>query len=359
MRFVCVVVVMLGWACGPSTEGARPGAGNDASDAVSADTTTLASDPTTQDGGGETAATDADFDGVDDTLDNCLGLFNPTQVDLDEDDIGDACDDEVVAGDDRDGDSIPDIGDPFPDDAARPGVVRNGTIYVHTSSELYFMELKTFDVYLIDQFAFPSDASSVEMTDIAVDRYGVMYGISFDDVFVIEPTTAQCWRLAPLPQEFNGLTLISKTITGAATDTLVGISNEGGWWRLNLVPTVPPSSQQRVELTFFGAYGGAWQSSGDAFSIEGVGTFATVDQGELSGDKLVRVDPATGAVQSTVADMGFLTQVWGLAGWTDRIFAFDAGGELIVYDIATGAVVSRKDLDKAWWGAGVRTIIDE
>jgi hypothetical protein len=51
---------------------------------------------------GETVVTDtdADDDGIDDDLDNCPSTFNPEQGDLDEDGLGDACDDDV----DGDGD---------------------------------------------------------------------------------------------------------------------------------------------------------------------------------------------------------------------------------------------------------------
>lgn len=47
---------------------------------------------------------DADEDGVADELDSCPNIYNPTQADLDEDDIGDACDDV----DNRTFDALPD-----------------------------------------------------------------------------------------------------------------------------------------------------------------------------------------------------------------------------------------------------------
>ena len=55
---------------------------------------------------------DSDFDGVGDNSDNCLGYNSTNQADLDRDGLGDACDD------DRDGDGIPNDRDPFPDDFA-------------------------------------------------------------------------------------------------------------------------------------------------------------------------------------------------------------------------------------------------
>lgn len=89
-------------------------------------------------------AVDEDDDGVDDENDNCLGVYNPSQQDLDEDGKGDHCDADIdgdghsnesdefpddgsewrdLDGDgigdngdpDRDGDSIPNSSDPYPD----------------------------------------------------------------------------------------------------------------------------------------------------------------------------------------------------------------------------------------------------
>ena len=78
---------------------------------------------------------DGDSDGVPDLVDNCRGLFNPNQVDTDENGTGDLCNDfEDLDGDewadlldnspgvfnpgqeDRDRDGVGDVSDPFPDD---------------------------------------------------------------------------------------------------------------------------------------------------------------------------------------------------------------------------------------------------
>ncbi len=55
-------------------------------------------------------AADADLDGVDDTVDNCPGVFNPTQVDTDMDQIGDLCDPDA----DPDSDGLPNSMDNCP-----------------------------------------------------------------------------------------------------------------------------------------------------------------------------------------------------------------------------------------------------
>ena len=64
-------------------------------------------------------AVDADLDGVDDAVDNCPGVFNPDQMDSDNDTIGDMCDPD---GDpDMDGlptnlDNCPFVSNPFQND---------------------------------------------------------------------------------------------------------------------------------------------------------------------------------------------------------------------------------------------------
>ena len=59
---------------------------------------------------------DADNDGVDDLVDNCPGVYNPEQHDIDADGVGNECDA------DDDGDGQPDTTDPYPHDPTNPTV---------------------------------------------------------------------------------------------------------------------------------------------------------------------------------------------------------------------------------------------
>lgn len=263
-----------------------------------------------------------------------------------------APDETVVALPDQDDDGIPDVGDPFPSDPNMPGIVAEFTVYAHTESELYLMDVKTYQLIKVGAFAWPFQGDSHQMTDIAVDSWGVMYGLSFYDLYVIHPDSAKVVYLGSLPDSFNGLTIVPAGLIDQDKDVMVGISQSGGWYRLTL-------QSGQVSSSYLGGYGGNYGSSGDAYSILGVGTYASVNKGDFGDDYLVRLDPVTGAVQEEVGPISGYGSVWGLAGWTGRAFAFDALGDVLVIDTADASVVYHKETDHAWWGAGGRTVVSE
>lgn len=254
--------------------------------------------------------------------------------------------------DDSDGDGIPDDDDPFPDKPNQPGVALGNTVYAHTAGALYTMHVETYEIDIVGQFNWPDDGGGHQMTDIAIDEHGVLYGLSFDRAYVCNPTTAKCFEFATLPTQFNGLTVVPVGTVLADDEAIVGISNDGGWYHLQL----DGMEIQPVEL---GSYGGAYKSSGDAFSIAGVGTYAstTVADWQNDIDEIVQLDPASGEILAVVGPATGHTRIWGLAGWHDRIFAFDENGAVLGIDPATGSVELLADEGVAWWGAGVRTVI--
>lgn len=291
------------------------------------------------------APTDIDGDGLLDRDDNCFEVPNPEQEDLDGDDQGDECDDDL------DGDSVPNEADPWPRDENWPGIASPESIYAHTRDALFRFRVPTRELIPVAPFVF--DANQANITDIAFDQYGVMYAISAQDLFICRPNHAQCRHIASLPSFSVGLTFLPPGTLGQG-DVLIGMGEEN-WYRLDLQGTTMVSTQ-------VGTYGGTTTISGDAFSIDGVGTYAAVNlDGEEDHDHIVRIDPVTGAVIGEVLSFNNGSPhaaVFGLAGWVDNLFyAFDVSGDIIEVDVVRQTYTVIESSGHAWWGAGVRTVV--
>jgi hypothetical protein len=293
------------------------------------------------DGIGDACEPDEDGDGSPDTVDNCPGVFNPEQGDSDGDGIGNLCEP------DSDGDTIPDDADPMPDDPDMPGVAADFMAYAHTSSTLYTMDVKNYEVTLVGPFI---GASSV--TDVAIDSYGVLYAISFSNLYTCHPETAVCTQLGSLPTSFNGLTMVAPGVLDPWLDVLIGISNAGGWYRLDV-------DAGTVTITQLGSYGAGYSSSGDAYMIDGYGAYAAVNKTGSSADMLVSVDPATGEVLADIGPIDTFSSVYGLAGWSERAFAFDSSGTILQILTGSAMVSVVYEGSQVWWGAGVKTRIGD
>jgi hypothetical protein len=289
---------------------------------------------------------DADADGLYDHEDNCPEHINPEQDDLDEDDVGDVCDDDL------DDDGVPNMADRWPRDPRWPGRVSPESVYPHTATELYRFQVQSGAIELEGAFTF--DVGGGNITDIAIDQYGVLYAITSGELFICRPDDAQCRYLADLPGFSIGLTFVQPGVLGP-TDVMVGTGAED-WYRLDVVGT-------QVVATTLGAFDDdGTTSSGDAFSIQGFGTFVSVNlHDDRDVDTLVRVNPATGAIQETLLsfdDGEDHDKVFGLAGWIDGfIYAFDENGDILRVTVQTGTYEVIQETGLAWWGAGVRTVV--
>jgi hypothetical protein len=249
---------------------------------------------------------------------------------------------------DNDGDGIPNHDDPFPGDSDLPGTVAANLVYAHTAGTLFTMDAYApYAVLEIGMFTFP-DGGAGSMTDIAIDRWGVLYGITFDDLHVCDPASAACYYLAPLPDMSNGLTFVPPGTVDASDDSLIGIAISGNWRHMQL-------SGGMVNQVLLGSYGAGYSSSGDAFSIVDVGTYAAVDAAADVSDMIVEIDPADGSVLQEIGSVTGYTAVYGLAGWQGAIFAFDETGDVLLVDPTDGTWEVINDTTNAWWGAAVIT----
>ena len=189
------------------------------------------------------------------------------------------------------------------------------------------------------------------MTDIALDMDGVLWGVTFNDLFTCDKATAQCNWLAGLPGSFNGLTFVPKGTVDPSVETLIGVGTDGSWNAIAVQGKV-------AKITKLGAYGNGLTSSGDAFSVEGVGTFATTKpQFQFGGtDKLVQVNPVNGAT-IVVGDTG-VSDLWGFAWYGGKFCGFSSSGAVYEIDVSTGKAKFAAFAvpgGLSWWGAGVST----
>lgn len=282
---------------------------------------------------------DADGDGIPNNEDLCPGLLSAENGDLDGDLRGDPCDE------DRDGDEIPNPRDLFPEDPTLPGVASQDHVYAHGPYDLWRLDVPSRQLQSLGGFRFDRRAGSI--TDVAIDRYGVLYAVSFSDAFVCSPDTAECWWIGALPGSYNGLTFVPDDL--GQEDVLVGIATGGVWTGFRDVPLSFTSQP-------WGGYGSGFSSSGDAFHIRGQGTYAAVNQAGRSSVVIVEVD-TRGRVVREVVEITGTYGVYGIGGWTETIFAFASGGDIFEIKPATGAysVIARNP--GGWWGAGVKTIV--
>lgn len=225
-----------------------------------------------------------------------------------------------------------------------------GQLYAHTSDTLYRLDAVANAFTLVGKFTF--DKASGSVTDIALDRYGKLFAITNHDLFACVTATAACKWLAAFPGTgtFNGLTFVPTGTISATSETLIGIGTDGSWNQIDVVGTT-------TTITKLGSYGGKWLSSGDAFSVEGIGTYATL-KGVSKTDSLAQIDPKTGAILAIVGETG-VNQLFGLAWWNGVFYGVSNDGNVYTLDTTTGAAskVSGISAPKGvkWWGAGVST----
>jgi hypothetical protein len=259
--------------------------------------------------------------------------------------------DETGAADDSDGDGLPDDDDPFPMDPALPGIVLPNLIYAHTPDTLYTMGVDPpHDVVEIGAFAFEAGMFDT-VTDLAIDRFGVLYAVTYAGLSVCNPATAQCYALATLPEAHNGLAFLPEGMLADDDDALIAVSTFGTWRHLDLHGAM-------VSAIDLGAYGAAYTSSGDSLSFGELGTYASVDTAMATDDVIIEVDPLTGAALGELATTTGYTSLYGMAASSGTIFAFDETGAVLGIDPDVGTVAVVRETTHTWWGAATSTVPD-
>lgn len=223
-----------------------------------------------------------------------------------------------------------------------------GQLYAESPDELYRLDLTTKSFAKVGKFTFNKNPG--EVTDIALDQDGSLYAITNDDLFTCTVEGAKCSWLAALPSIFNGLTFVPKGTVNPTEDTLIGISQDGAWTQITFAGS-------KVTLKKLGTYANGWLSSGDAFSVDGIGTYATL-KGKGTSDSLASIDPKTGKILKVIGETG-AKGLYGLAWWNGVFYAFSSDSNVYTLDVSTGKASVIKGIQAPagikWWGAGVST----
>ncbi len=212
----------------------------------------------------------------------------------------------------------------------------DGTIYAHSSTDLYTVNPSGWVVTRVGAFA-----NGDQMTDIAVTPDGRLYGISFTSLYSISKTTAKATFIADVPgSSNNGLTFLPG-------GDLLAADSAGDLKRIN------PATGA---VTQIGNFNQSLSSSGDLAAIAngtmfGVST-TNAGGGDASGNNvLLRINTGTGAA-TPVGPIGF-GWVWGLAYVNAKVIGFTTAGQIIEIDPQTGAGTLLANRSIVWWGAGM------
>jgi hypothetical protein len=213
-------------------------------------------------------------------------------------------------------------------------------VYAHSASALYRIDPDALTVTKVGDFS-----TGEQMSDIAINRSGVMIGISFTSVYLIDPTTAKATKLSEgLGGYINGMSFVPAGHFGqVGDDVLIATRNaDGNVYRID--PT--------TGVTKLIGSTGTTRSSGDIVSVAGFGTMLTAENG-AAPDSLVRLAPQT--FEATVIGSTGFDQIWGVAYWKNRIFGFTNFGQFIAIDPTDGKSTLIQSGGPAWWGAAVIT----
>jgi hypothetical protein len=243
---------------------------------------------------------------------------------------------------------------------------RVGEVYAHSELVLYRFDPIARDFVTIGEFGCLKGGDGVAlMLDIAIDRGGNMVGtaamsehtVITGRLVSIDKATAACQvlRTGSYP---NSLAFVPVGTVLPDREALVGYDTDR-------YVMINPDTGGVTGIGNLNAPGAAspWQSSGDIVSIVNGGTFVTViPKGALGpdagGDRIVEVDPATGAVVRVIGATG-TPALYGLGYWGGIAYGFSSGSQLIQIDLMSGAGTTIPIAGApaaGFYGAGTTTI---
>jgi hypothetical protein len=229
-------------------------------------------------------------------------------------------------------------------------------IYASTDRSLYHFDPKAKTLRKLGDFkiwdvALQAFTGLTGVRNIAMDRNaGMIYALRArgTETVVVEcnRVSTECvdWRPRPSGERLDGLTFVHDP-TDTSKDVLL--------------------STRRGELVRVSTYDAAVAPIGslglpadrriDEMAELPVGATFALDAGQAGDQRLVRIDPVTGALQAVVGNVG-ARHVAGLASWGAVLYGFTEDRHVVVVDTLTATltdVVTAAQSDAAFTGATV------
>lgn len=221
-------------------------------------------------------------------------------------------------------------------------------VWGHSDTTLYKLDPNTKAVTVVGDFK-----GCTKVTDLAVDKKGVMFVTTQDGLYSVNADTVTC-TLIKKDTYPNSLSFVPEGTVDANDETLVGYVDDV-YVRIDRATGV---------ITNIGTLKGpsGVVSSGDIVSVKGGTTYLTVKGGTActKSDCLVEVDPTTGKMVHDWGTIGF-SKVFGLAFWAGTVYGFDNSGDLFEVTFSgTKTMTSKLSIPNApsglvFWGAGSST----
>jgi hypothetical protein len=272
----------------------------------------------------------------------CALLIMPACTEYD---LGRDKDDPVVVDDtggprDTAGDSEPPVdtgeppdSDPPIDETGLPPVA-SAPLYAHSANTLFSVEPEApFGHLRVGAFVDASGQPVTDITDVAIDADGIMYAVSFDKLYTVNPENGQVTRVATAgPTDLNALTFL-------ADGTL--LAGGGG----NLYE-VDPSSGAFTQISSIGD----WLFAGDMVGLPDGLLYCAMSNDSTGWESaLVVYDLASQTIIRTgTTGTG---SMYGFAYAEGTLFGFNALGEILTIDPTSGRATRVADTNEVWWGA--------
>ena len=257
------------------------------------------------------------------------------------------CVERLITGDDSDGgqsgsqeggedeessgDESSSSGDELP---PPPPPVARETIYVNSSDTLFAFDPVSLTLAQLGRFTF-DDGGAASVTDIAIDRDGLLYALSAGMLYVCDPVSVVCTPRGPSSAnsagfaEFGALDPDDDVLVLVEGSEVVHVRvRDGG-----------------TDITSVGTLAG-YSSSGDVMPLGG--TTMLLSSPNAGEDVLIAFDAATAQVLGPLTNLPALS--YGLAGFGGEVWVFTDLGEILRVDEGWSAQQMLR-VDVRLWGA--------